>query len=147
MSRFANAEGLAVQLLAEQLDADRGVELLERLFGQRQHAAGPAGGVIDLADDALTRQLGVVVGDEQLDDEADDLAGCEMLSRRFVRDFREPPDHILEKITHLDVADPLGVQVDLREAVEHLPENAALVEALQLFGKEKLVEEDVADIG
>ena len=38
------------------------------------------------------------------------------------------------------------MQVDLREAVEHLPENAALVEPLQLFGKEKLVEEDVADI-
>ena len=32
------------------------------------------------------------------------------------------------------------------KAVEHLPENAALVEALQLFGEEKLVEEDVADI-
>ena len=38
------------------------------------------------------------------------------------------------------------MQVDLREAVEHLPENAALVEAFQLFGKEKLVKENVADI-
>ena len=94
---------------AEQLDADRGVELLQRLFGQRQHAAGSAGGVIDLADDALARQVGVVVGDEQLDDEADDLARREMLARRFVGDFREPPDQILEQVTHLDVADPFGV--------------------------------------
>ena len=99
-----------------------------------------------MADDALARQLGVVLGDEQLDDEADDLARREMLARRFVGDFREPPDQILEQVTHLDVADPLGMQVDLREAVEHLPENAALIEALQLFGKEKLVQEDVADI-
>ena len=125
---------------------DRGVELLQRLFGQRQHAAGPAGGVIDLSDDALARQLGVVVGDEQFDDKADDLARREMFACRFVGDFREPPDQILEQITHLDVVDPFGVQVDLREPVEHLPENAALVEALQLFGEEKLVEEDVTDI-
>ena len=75
-----------------------------------------------------------------------DLARREMFSRRLVRDFRKPPDQILEQITHLDVVDALGMQVDLREAVEHLPENAALVEPLQLFGKEKLVEEDVADI-
>ena len=144
--RFADAEGLAVQLLAEQFDTDRGVELLQRLFCQRQHAAGPAGRVIDLPDDALARQFGVVVGDEQLDDEADDFARREVLARRFVRDFRKPPDQILEQITHFDVVDALGVQVDLREAVEHLPENTALVEAFQLFGKEKLVEEDVADI-
>ena len=90
--RFADAEGLAVQLLAEQLDADRGVELLQRLFGQRQHAAGPAGGVIDLADDAPPSQFGVVVGDEQFDDKADDLARREMFACRLVRDFREPPD-------------------------------------------------------
>ena len=94
--RFADTEGLAVQLLAEQLDADRGVELLQRLFCQRQHAAGPTGRVIDLPDDALPGQLGVVVGDEQFDDKADDLARREMFACRLVRDFREPPDQILE---------------------------------------------------
>ena len=40
---------------------------------------------------------------------SDDLARREMLARRFVGDFRKPPDQILEQVTHLDVADAFGV--------------------------------------
>ena len=53
-----------------------------------------------------------------------------MLARGFARDFREPPDQILEQGADRDIADAVGMQVDLRETVEHLPKNAAPAKAL-----------------
>ena len=38
------------------------------------------------------------------------------------------------------------MQIDLREALEYLPENASVLQALELVGEEELVEKDVADI-
>ena len=81
---LADPEGLAVQFLPEQLDADRGVEIFQRLFGQRQHAARAAGRIVDLADDAAPGELGIVVGDQQIDDQADDFARGKMLTGGFV---------------------------------------------------------------
>ena len=85
--RFADAERLAVELLAEELDADRVVEAFQRFFGQRQHTARPARRVIDLADDAAPCELFIVIGDEKIDDEADHLAGGEVFPCGLVRDF------------------------------------------------------------
>ena len=61
-----------------------------------------------------------------------------MLSGSFVRDFREPPDEILEKVTHFDVGDMVRVKVHLRKAVKDLPENAAFLQTLDLIRKRNL---------
>ncbi len=96
---------------------------------------------MDLPDDAPLHQLGVGG-----DDEADDFTQREKLARGFARDFREPPDQILEQGAGRDIANAVGMQVDLRETVEHLPKNAAPAKALQSFGEQELVEENVTDV-
>jgi hypothetical protein len=70
-----------------------------------------------------------------------------MLPGGFVRDFREMADQILEQVAHFDIRDVVRVQVDGAEALEHLPEDAAISQSLKGFGEAEFVEKDVADVG
>src|SRR5271165_2845143 len=70
-----------------------------------------------------------------------------MLPGGFVRDFREAADQILEQVAHFDVGDLGRVQVDGAEALEYLPEDATIFQSLEGFGKAKLVEKNVTDVG
>src|SRR5208337_5098016 len=101
------------------------------LFCERQHAASAASRVINGADDACSGQRRVVVGEQQLDDQADHFARGEMLPGGFVRDFREAADQILEQVAHFDVGDLGRVQVDGAEALEYLPEDATIFQSLE----------------
>lgn len=143
---FADAEGFAVQLLPEQLNADRGIEVLERAFRQGQHAARAAGWIIYLAYYPAPGEFGIVIGDQKINDQSDDLSRREMFTGGFVRDFREAADQFLKQITHLQITDGIGMKVDFAEPLKHVPENAAILQALQLVGEQELVEENVADI-
>ena len=78
--RLADGEGLRVDLLAVELDPDFRVQRLHLFLGDRQHAAGPAGRVVDGADDAGLRQRIGVVAEQERDDQADDLARGEVLA-------------------------------------------------------------------
>ncbi len=92
-------------------------------------------------------KLGVVIGDQQIDDQADDLARREVFTGGLVRDFQEPADQLVKEIAHLHILDGFGMKIDFGEALERVPEDATLLEALELIGKQDLVEKDVADIG
>jgi hypothetical protein len=64
----------------------------------------------------------------------------------LVRDFRKTANQLLEEVAHLDVGDGARMQVDLAEALENLPEDAAVLQAFELIGEQELVEKDVADV-
>jgi hypothetical protein len=55
-----------------------------------------------------------------------------MLSRRFVRQFREPPDELLEHVAHLGVVDFVGVQVDACEPLGDEVEQLVLGEPVDV---------------
>ena len=81
--------------------------------------------------------------EEQVDHEADDLARREVVAGRLVGRLAELPDQLLEDVAHLDVADRVGVQVDLGELLDHQVEPVGLVELLDL-GLEAEVLDDLA---
>src|ERR1700724_730332 len=73
--------------------------------------------------------------------------GVKMLPGGFVRDFREAADQILEQVAHFDIGDLVRVQVDGAKALEHLPEDATILQSLEGFCEAELVEKDIADVG
>ena len=66
--------GLVVQLLAEDLQPGLGVELAQVVLGDREHAAGPAGGVAERLHDARLGEHVVVLDEQQVHHQPDDLA-------------------------------------------------------------------------
>ena len=58
----------------------------------------------------------VVLGEQQVDHEADDLAGREVLPGGLVGQLREAPDQLLVEVAHLEVRDGVGMQVDVGES-------------------------------
>ena len=99
----ADGVGLGVVVLAEDFELGVGVQLVQVLVGDGQHAAGPAGGIEERADDALLHEQVAVGGEQQVDHQADDFAGREVVAGRLVRGFVESPDQFLEDVAHLDV--------------------------------------------
>jgi len=107
--RLADSKGFGIDLLPKELHTDGRVKALQCLFGQGQHAAGPAGRVVDLTDDAPTTQFHVVAGNKEINDQLDYLAGGEVLPCGLVGDLREAADQFLEEVAHLDIRYPLRV--------------------------------------
>src|SRR5208283_3711625 len=89
-----------------------GVQVMQVLGGDGEHAAGAAGGVVESADDALLSE-DVVIGVEQdVDHELDDFAGGEVVAGLFVGGFVEFADKLFEDEAHVVVGDGFGVEVD-----------------------------------
>ena len=101
-SALADRVGLGVDLLAVEVRGDllavlRG-ELLQRLLGDRQHAAGAAGAVVDQVGAGLD-----LVGDRQEDQvghELDGVARRPVLAGLLVVLLVEPADQLLEDRAH-----------------------------------------------
>ena len=103
---LADGVGLVVDLLPVQVEAGVGVAGLEVLVGDREHAAGAGGGVVDGADDALLGERVAVFGEHQVDGEADGVARGEVLTGGLVGGFGELADEFLEEVAHLGVRRP-----------------------------------------
>ena len=71
---------------------------------------------------------GLVAGQHQVDHQVDDVARREVLAGVLVQRLVELADQLLEDRPHRRVVDLVGVQVDVLEALEHLEEQARLVE-------------------
>ena len=140
---LADAKRLAVQLLAEKLDANIGIELLQGLLGEREHSARAARRVVNLPDDPLAPELLVVVDDDEVHDQPDHLARCEMLTGGFVGNFREAANQVFKQIAHRQRGDGFRAQVERGDLLEHLPQDAGIGESLQLVREEELVEKDI----
>ena len=55
----------------------------------------------------------VVLDEEEIDHEPDDLARREVLAGGLVRELGELADELLVEVAHLDVADRVGMKIDL----------------------------------
>src|SRR6266851_5156435 len=141
----ADAEALTVYFLTKQLNADAWVHGPHRFFTEREHASCSACRIVDLSNNASARERRAIIDEQQIDDETDHLAGCEVLARRLIGDFRETPDQVFKEVSHGQVRDRAGSQVDLGKTIEHLPQQGCFLEPLQLIGEQKLVEEYVSD--
>ncbi|MNN05474.1 hypothetical protein D3C81_1182350 [compost metagenome] len=116
---LADSVGLGIELLAVKRHADLLADGLDILIPLRQKAAGSGGWVID-GDDAVGRELVVLIGDHQRGGEVHDIARGEVLPGGFVGAFRKFTDHLFEDDAHAEVADELGAQISSGEALHHL---------------------------
>ena len=106
--RLRDGVGLGVDLLAVEVGRDllavRLGELLQRLLGHRQHAAGAARAVVEQVRAGLD-----LVGDRQEDQlrhQADGVARRPVLARLLVVLLVEAPDQLLEDRPHRVVVEP-----------------------------------------
>ncbi len=76
----------------------------------------------------LAGEGSLVLGEQQVDHEADDLARGEVLAGVLVEGLIELADQFLEDVAHLNVGDLVRVQVYGAEALHHLEEQARLIE-------------------
>ena len=88
----------------------------------------------------------MILHEQEVDHQTDDLARRKMLPGRLVRLLREAPDQLLEDRTHDMVGHHLGVQVYLGEAADHLVQQVGLVEFLNLLGKFKTLDKNLAGV-
>jgi hypothetical protein len=63
-----------------------------------------------------------------------------VLARRLVRELGEAPDQLLVEITHLEVRDRAGVQVNLRELANHQVQQVGLIQLGDLGVEVELLE-------
>ena len=125
---LADGERLRVDFLAEQVNVGVGVDLLDALSCDGQHAARAAAAVVDGADDVFLGQGFPVAGEQQVDHEANDFAGREVLAGVLVHRLAELADQLLEDVTHLQVRHAVGVEVDVLEPLGGQEEQAGLFE-------------------
>ena len=120
--------GVAVDRLADRLSiaaaADRDV-----LLRDHQHAARAAARVVDGADRPARADRGLVARQHQVDHQVDDVAWREVLAGVLIQRLVELADQFLEDRAHRRVVDPVGVQVHVLEALEHLEQQPGLIQS------------------
>ena len=141
---LADGPSFAVPVLAVENGVRFAVVVAQVLLGHGQHAAGPAGGVIDRLDDVALAQVRFR-RQQQVHHQLDDLARGEVLAGLFVGLLRSDADQFLEDIPHLHVVDPLRRQVQFGEPLDDLEELVVLVHARYLLAKPEAVH-NLADI-
>ena len=122
------------------------------LVGPGEHAARPAGGVVDGLHHVAAPEVRLR-REEQADHQPDDLAGREVLSRLLVRLLGADPDQLLEDVAHLDVVDAVWRQVHSGEPLDDLEQQVLLVHACDLLAEGATLHDlahvggEVADVG
>ena len=125
-------ERAPVVVLPVDVEPRRPVVLAEVVLRLRQHAAGPAGGVEQLADRAGGGEQPVVLDEQDAHHQANDLARREVVARRLVGQLVEAPDEVLEDEPHLLVRHRVRVQVDIAEPGDDEVEEVRLAHPFDL---------------
>ena len=125
-------EGALVVVLPIDIELRGAMVLPQVVLRLRQHAAGAAGGVEQLADGAGCGEQFVVVNEQDAHHQSDDLARREMVARGLVGQFVEAPDEVLEEKSHLLVRHRVWVQVNIAELRDDEVEDVRLAHPLDL---------------
>jgi len=127
-----DGRGLGIEFLPLEEDLGLGVDLLDAILGNGQHAAGAAAAVMDGAGHALaTGQVGIK-HEDQIHHEADDLTRGEVLAGVLVQRFVELPQQVLKDIAHLVVGHGAGAEDHLARLIEALHEQVEQPGPLQI---------------
>ena len=145
MSDAAVAKARSVVVLPVDVELRRAMVLTQVVLRLRQHAAGAAGGVEQLADRAGGGEQLVVLDEQDAHHQTDDLARREVVARGLVGQFVEAADEVLEDEPHLLVRHRVRVQVDIAELRDDEVEDVRLPHPLDLVLELEEVE-DVAHI-
>ena len=131
---------LGIHLLAEEMDIGAGVDRRsdevaipshanrDVILRDREHPARAATGIVDGKDHAAPAEATLVAGQHQVHHQVHHVARREVLAGVLVEGLVELADQLLEDRPHRRVVDPVGVQVDVLEALQHLEEQPRLVE-------------------
>ena len=119
---------------------------VEQVFlGQGEHAAGAGGGVVQGADDAGLGQVGVLLGEEQVDQQPDRVPRGVVVAGGLVRGLVELADDVLERVAHVGVGDDVRMQVDGLEGRDDLAQEPRLLQGEDLLLEVEVLEH--IDIG
>ena len=129
---LADRVALGVEFLAAQHQPGRGVHAHQVLFGHAEHAAGARCGVVEAADDAALGEGLIVFDEDQVHHQFDHFPRREVLPCRFVGEFSELADQLLENQAHLGITHRFRVEIDLGEAFAHHVQQPGLVELVHL---------------
>ncbi len=99
--------GLGVEFLAEDLQLGVGVQLAQVLLGHGEHAARPAGRVVERADDALLSAVSSSSVNSRLTISRMTSRGVKCSPAVSLDSFGERPDQLLEDRTHVVVRHPI----------------------------------------
>ena len=130
--RAADGPGLVVVLLAGERELGPLVLREDQLLGLGEHSARSACRIVDRAVDAGLIDIPFASVDE-VRHEANDLARCEMIPGFLVGLFVEAHHQMLEQIAHLQVVNPVRVQIDIGHCLDDCEETVAGVEPINLF--------------
>ena len=111
-----------------------------------EEAAGACCWVIDGADDAGLGQCVVVLHEDERGGEAYDVARGEVLTRSFIRPFRELADEFLEHESHLVVGYFRWAEVGGADFLDDLVEQVGIAELADEVGEVEVLK-DLAGIG
>src|SRR5262245_49770344 len=139
--RFAYRKGFGIHLLAEEVDLSLGIDLLDMFFGNGEHATGAATGITDGTDNMILAQRVLVLGEEEVDHEANNFPWCKVFPRIFVQRLIKLADQLLEDIAHLDIGDDVGMQINIFEAFQDQEEQASLIELADGILKVKFLQD------
>ncbi len=98
------------------------------LFGDHQHAAGAAAGVVDGPHHALRPDAALIASQHQIRHQMHDVSRRKVFARVLVQRLVELPDQLLEDGSHRWVVDLLRMQIDLLEPLQHLEQQPGLVQ-------------------
>ena len=144
--RAADRPAFVVVLLPVEAEIGLGVAGADRFLGNRQHAAGAAGGVVNLPVDARLVDV-LLAGIDEVSHQPDHLARREVVAGLLVRLLVEAHDEVLEEIAHLDVVDPIRVQVDAGHRLDDDVKAVARIELLDLVAELELLENAPSRVG
>ena len=89
--------------------------IMQVVLRLRQHAAGTAGGVEQLADGPGRGEQLVVLDEQDAHHQSDDLARRKVIAGGFICQFVEAANEVLEDEPHLFVRHRVRVQIDIAE--------------------------------
>ena len=140
---FANRVTLRIEFLPVHHEPRFGIDLVQMIIGNAEHAARSRGRVVHRAHDAWLRKRIVILNEKKINHEPNDFARREMFARSFVGEFGELANELFEDRTHLRVRHVLRMQIDGGELLADEIEQIRFGEAVDLRVEIKLLE-DVA---
>ena len=143
----ADRISLFVEFLAEHFEAGSGVEVAQVVLGDREHSSGAARWVKQGAHGALGGEHVVVFDEQEVHHQLDDFARGEVLSSGLIGEFGESADELFVEITHLEVRDRVGMEVDLGELADHLIQQVCLGELFDLCVEAELFDDVAGALG
>ena len=141
--RFANRVTLGIQFLPVHDKARLGIDLVQMIIGNTEHAARSRRRVVHCAHHAWLSECVVIFYKKKIDHQTNDFARREVFTCGFVGEFGKLSDEFFKDRAHFGVGDLVWMQVNGGEFFRDHIKQVCLGEAINLRVEVKLFK-DVA---